>query len=216
METLCVADLSLLLQFGSPSACGLGKTSLLGYIFNDKRRKFLFTDKTDRIWRDSCVDVVFSSQFVVFDVHGQASDVKLIQSIQPYAFAQIIYITSDDLSGEFFQTETINFVSDIQTIIVIFDPKYDDNDLIASQELIKLFENKFQKWSNVLWTTAPVLSLNQNLVSRKMKQRNKRLRETFSHLLEQVNENTKPLSFRSCLQIQSSFYAGKIIETNLK
>lgn len=215
-ETLCVTDLSLFLQFGSPSACGLGKTSLIGYLFNDKRRDFLFTDETDRMWRDTCVDVLFSSQFVVFDVHGQATDTKLLRSIQPYASVQIVYITNDDLNGEFFQTTAMEFVPDIPTIAVIFDPKYDDNNSDASEQLIKSFENKFQKWSNVLWTTAPMLSSNQNLILRKLKQRNKRLRETFNRLLEQAKHSAGPSSFRSSLQIQSSFYAGKQTRGNSK
>jgi hypothetical protein len=209
METLCVTELHLLLQFGSPSASGLGKTSLIGYLFNDKRRDFLFTDSSDQSWRNGCVDVLFSAQFTIFDVHGQATDTKLLQSIQPYAYVQIVYITDEDLHGEFLQTNTFEFVPGIRTIVVIFDRNYDDNP-DASVQLIKSFEHQFQKWPNVLWTTAPIFNSNKPLVSRKIKQRKKRLRETLSQLLEQVKQDAQSSPFRTCFQIQSSFYAGKI------
>jgi hypothetical protein len=203
METLCVTDLRLLLQFGSPSASGLGKTSLIGYLFNDKRRESFFTDATDCSWRDGCVDVLFSNQFTIFDVHGKTIDIKLIRSIQPYTYVQIIYVTEEDLQGDFLET---NIVQNMHTIVVIFDSNYDD--LIASTQLLKRFEDKFKQLKNVLWTSAPMLNARNNLSTHKIAQRNKRLRETFDQLLKQIESNTEGSSFRSCFQIQSSFYEG--------
>jgi hypothetical protein len=192
----------------------LGKTSLIGYLFNDKRHDFLFTDSNDQSWRNGCADVLFSGQFTIFDVHGQITDIKLLRSIQPYAYVQIVYITDEDLNGEFLQTHAFEYVSGIPTIVIIFDHNYDNNP-DSSTQLIKRFEHHFQKWSNVLWTTAPVFRPNKSLVPRKIKQRNKRLRETLSHLLEKIQHNAQSSPFQTCFQIQSSFYSGKIIPTSI-
>ena len=64
METLYVTDLSLLLQIGSSSACGLGKSSLIGYWFDDKRRESFFTEEEDCSWRDGCIDVLFTNRML--------------------------------------------------------------------------------------------------------------------------------------------------------
>jgi hypothetical protein len=207
METLCVTDLRLFLQFGSPSASGLGKTSLIGYLFDDKRRESFFTDTADCSWRDGCVDVLFANQFTIFDVHGKATDTKLIRSIQSYAFVQLIYVTNEDLNGDFLETNITNLVSSTHIIVAVFDPNYDD--IAASTELLKRFEDKFKRWKNILWTSAPILNVRTNLPSRKIAQRNKRLRETLGQLLKQIKSETEGSSFRSCFQIQSSFHEGK-------
>ena len=203
METLCITDLRLILQFGSPSACGLGKTSLIGYLFDDKRRESFFTDATDCSWRDGCADVLFANQYTIFDIHGKPTDTKLIWSIQPYTYVQLVYITEEDLNGDFLKTNVTN----IQTIAVVFDPNYDD--VAASTQFLKRFEEKFKQWKNILWTSAPMLNARTNLPTRKIAQRNKRLRETFVQLLNQIKSDTKELTFRSCFQIQSSFYKGR-------
>lgn len=210
METLCTTDLRLLLQFGSPSSFGLGKTNLIGYIFDDKRRESFFTDAADCSWRDGCIDVIFANQFTVFDVHGKTIDTRLIRSIQPYAYVQILYVTQNDLQGDFLIK---NILPNIHTIVVIFDPNYDNP--TASTQLIKNFEDKFKQWNNVLWTSAPTLNTHHNLPIHKIVQRNKRLRGTFTKLLKQIEENTKQSLFRSCFQIQSSFYEGQIFSTNI-
>jgi hypothetical protein len=203
METLCVTDLRLLLQFGSPSTSGLGKTSLIGYLVDDKRRESFFIDAADCSWRDGCTDVLFSSQFTIFDVHGKTIDIKLIRSIQPYTYVQIIYVTEEDLKGDFLEA---NIVLNIHTIVVVFDSNYDD--LAASTQLLKHFEDRFKQLRNVLWTSAPMFNARNNLPARKISQRNKRLRETFKQLLKQIETNGEGSAFRSCFQIQSSFYQG--------
>jgi hypothetical protein len=207
METLCVTDLRLLLQFGSLSACGLGKTSLIGYLFDEKRRESFFTGAADCSWRDGCVDVLFADQYTIFDVHGKATDSKLIRSIQPYAYVQIIYVTEEDLKGDFLETN----VSTINTIVVVFDPNY--NNFATSTQLIKRFEDKFKQWTNVLWTSAPMLNAHNNLSTLKIKQRNKRLRETLGQLLKEIKPVAQGPLFRSCFQIQSSFYKGKYLKS---
>ncbi|CAF1299577.1 unnamed protein product [Rotaria sp. Silwood1] len=212
METLCITDLHVVLQFGSPSASGLGKTSLIGYLFNDKRRESFFTDIADYSWRDGCVDVIFADQFTIFDIHGKATDIRLIQSIQPYTYVQIIYVTQEDLNGDFLKSNVMQIVPNIQTIIVVFDHNYDDIEL--STKLIKRFEEKFTQWTNIKWTSAPILNSHNSLPARKIAQRNKRLREKFDQLLTQIKPDIQQSLFRSCFQIQLSFYENKY--SNLK
>ncbi|CAF3361693.1 unnamed protein product [Rotaria sp. Silwood2] len=204
METLCITDLHVVLQFGSPSASGLGKTSLIGYLFNDKRRESFFTDTADCSWRDGCVDVLFADQFTIFDVHGKATDTRLIRAIQPYTYVQIIYVTQEDLNGNFLESNVMQIIPNIQTIIVVFDRNYDDVEL--STKLIKCFEDKFTQWTNTQWTSAPMLNTHNSLSTRKIAQRNKRLREKFDQLLKQIKSSGQGSLFRSCFQIQSSFY----------
>ncbi|CAF3219757.1 unnamed protein product [Rotaria sp. Silwood2] len=204
METLCITDLHVVLQFGSPSASGLGKTSLIGYLFNDKRRESFFTDTADCSWRDGCVDVLFADQFTIFDVHGKATDTRLIRAIQPYTYVQIIYVTQEDLNGNFLESNVMQIIPNIQTIIVVFDRNYDDVEL--STKLIKCFEDKFTQWTNIQWTSAPMLNTHNSLPTRKIAQRNKRLREKFDQLLKQIKSSVQGSLFRSCFQIQSSFY----------
>ncbi|CAF3857042.1 unnamed protein product [Rotaria sordida] len=204
METLCVTDLHVVLQFGSPSASGLGKTSLIGYLFNDKRRESFFTDTADCSWRDGCVDVLFADQFTIFDVHGKATDTRLIRSIQPYTYVQIIYVTEEDLNGDFLESNVMKVVPNIQTIVVVFDRNYDDVEL--SMKLIKHFKDKFTQWTNIQWTSAPMFNTYNSLPTRKIAQRNKRLREKFDQLLKRIKSYVQEPLFRSCFQIQSSFY----------
>ncbi|CAF4054182.1 unnamed protein product [Rotaria sp. Silwood2] len=204
METLCITDLHVVLQFGSPSASGLGKTSLIGYLFNDKRRESFFTDTADCSWRDGCVDVLFADQFTIFDVHGKATDTRLIRAIQPYTYVQIIYVTQEDLNGNFLESNVMQIIPNIQTIIVVFDRNYADVEL--STKLIKCFEDKFTQWTNTQWTSAPMLNTHNSLSTRKIAQRNKRLREKFDQLLKQIKSSGQGSLFRSCFQIQSSFY----------
>ena len=201
METLCATDLGLFLQFGSPSASGLGKSSLIGYIFTDKRRESLFTEESDRSWRNGCIDVLFAGQYVIFDVHGKVTNKKLIQAIQPYSSVQLIYLTEEDLQGNFLEN---NILPNIWTIAVVFDTNYDD--AAASTQLLKRFEERFVTLKNVIWTAAPMLNARTNLGVHKITRRNKRLRETFDQLLKQVRSKEVKSVFRSCFQIQSSFY----------
>ena len=206
METLCITDLGLFLQFGSPSASGLGKSSLIGYFFADKRRESLFTEESDRSWRDGCIDVLFAGQHVIFDVHGKVTDKKLIQAIQLYSSVQVIYLTKEDLQGDFLES---NILSSIWTIAVVFDAKYDDP--VASAQLLKGFEEKFAGLKNVLWASAPLLNAGTTVAPTKITRRNKQLRETFDRLLKQVQSKEVKSAFRSCFQIQSSFYQSLLL-----
>ncbi|CAF1040890.1 unnamed protein product [Rotaria magnacalcarata] len=208
MEILCLTDLHVILQFGSPSASGLGKTSLIGYFCHDKRLESLFTDASDMSWRDGCMDVLFTRRFTVFDVHGTTTDLRLIRSIQPYTYVQIIYVTEADLNTNFLEVNAMANAPHISTIVVIFDLNYDNHEL--SMKLIKRFEEKFKHWTNTQWTSAPMINTFNNLSAIKKTLRNNQLRETFDHLLKQIKPYGQEPLFRSCFQIQSSFY-----ETNM-
>lgn len=207
MEPLCLCDLRLMLQFGSPSARGLGKTSLIGYWFDDKRQESLFTDMADSDWRDGSIDVIFAEQFVIFDMHGEATDMKSMRSIQPYADLQVIYVTEQDFGGDFFKQIVSKSKSDLDTIVVVFNSKYDD--LNESANLIKRFQDTYQHWENVQWTSAPILNTRSSLSSQKIMKRNKRLRESFKQLLLPMKSQARKNLFRSSFQIQSSFHSGK-------
>ncbi|CAF3274404.1 unnamed protein product [Rotaria socialis] len=204
MEVLCLTDLHAILQFGSPSASGLGKTSLIGYFCHDKRLESLFTDASDMSWRDGCMDVLFTDRFTVFDVHGTATDIRLIRSIQPYTYVQIIYVTEADLNTNFLEENAMANAPHISTIVVIFDRNYDNHEL--SMKLIKSFEEKFKHWTNTQWASAPMVNTSNNLSAIKKKIRNQQLYETFDHLLKQIKPYGQEPLFRSCFQIQSSFY----------
>ena len=207
MEPLCVCDLHLLLQFGSPSARGLGKTSLLGYWFDDKHQESLLTDMSDAAWRDGCIDVLFAEQFVIFDVHGTPTEIKLIRSIQPYAYMQLVYVTEEDWGGDFLERMVANTVPHIGTVVVIFHSKHDDSK--ESERLLGRFQERYQRWANVRWTSAPIMNLRTTLSSQKLKRRNKQLREIFKELLPRIEAQPGKRLFRSSFQIQSSFYNGE-------
>ena len=204
METLCITDLRLLLQFGSPSASGLGKSSLLGYMSDDKRQESFFTDSTDSTWRSGCTDVLFSNKFVIFDIHGEIFDKKLLRTIQLYSSVQIIYLTEQDLQSDFIEK---NLTFNLSTIAVIFDTNYDNSS--KTNDLIKKFKLKYEHLEHIHWTSAPKLNNQTNIVQRIKKQRNKNLRDTFRNLFEQINSKTT--SFRSCFQIQHSFLKTSVL-----
>ena len=204
MEPLCICDLRLILQFGSPSTRGLGKTSLLGYWFDDKLQESLFTDVSDAAWRDGCMDVIFAEQFTIFDMHGTPTDIKLIRSIQPYANMQLVYVTDEDWDGNFLETMVSKTVPHIGTIVVILQPKYDDSK--ESERLIERFRERYQRWANVQWTSAPIMNLRTNLTPQKLIRRNKQLREAFRKLLPRIEIQPGERLCRSAFQIQSAFY----------
>jgi hypothetical protein len=212
IETLCDTDRELILQFGSPSAIGLGKTTMLGYICDDKRRESLFTDRSDQNWRDGCIDILFTSSRVIFDIHGSVlnTSIQLLRSIQCYTAIQLVYVTENDLTNGQFLEETTMYFDTTPTIVIIFDTNFNDNQ--ATDELIKRFRNRYasRKWPHVLWTTVPVLmNTNIELQGQKLQiaRRSRRLRATFTNLFNQLN-NYPRQTFRSCFAIQSSFYAG--------
>ncbi len=62
-----------MLVMGNSSTVGLGKTSLISYIFRDRRSDSLNIDGNREV-RSSCVDTVFTklennSSYATFDVH---------------------------------------------------------------------------------------------------------------------------------------------------
>lgn len=163
MEPLCLTNDRLLLQFGSNKCAGLGKTSLLPFIFNEKRKESLFTDGDEK-YRASCIDVLFgntkNNSYTIFDIHGTIDEknLSLVQAIQVYTTLQIVYVTEDDLpnssnksSDDFLNTiMNYSFYSpNIPTIVVIFDPNFDKED--KTEKLINRFQNYYseKQWPNM-------------------------------------------------------------------
>ncbi|CAF1476521.1 unnamed protein product [Rotaria magnacalcarata] len=220
MEILCLSTDRLYLQAGSKRCAALGKTSLLPYIFTDKRRESLFTEKSDSSLRDSCVDVVFgsifSSHYVIFDVHGSVDNernLSLLHAIQLYASVQILYVTLGDLQEEqSFLELMMSSVPQLPTIVCIFDDNF-DNELPTNKEhqeqLINRFQNHFSHnhWAaNIHWTTVPLFNTARDLTEFKRKRRAERLIPIFKNLFQELEQliNQRP-PFRSIFAIQSTY-----------
>ncbi|CAF3729641.1 unnamed protein product [Rotaria sp. Silwood1] len=164
-EIMCLTNDHYILQVGSESAIGMGKTSLLHYIFPDKRVEALNTDgKSTR--RHGCIDVIFSSQatnqknesYIIFDTHGTINGLNehIIRSIQANCALQILYVTAKDLESNFLNS-MMNYSRQIQekpTIIVIFDSDYDDTGN-QKEKITGGFQSKYHDWKCVKWITAP-------------------------------------------------------------
>ncbi|CAF1452091.1 unnamed protein product, partial [Didymodactylos carnosus] len=221
-EILCLTDDRLIIQLGSKNCINLGKTCLLPYIFNDKRKESLSNDGNMK-FRSSCIDILFSNSqnksYVIFDVHGTINNnynSDLIRSIQLYASCQIIYITEDDLPLKH-NNDFLNLIMNysletrkIPTIIVIFDKNYDNES--SASKLINQFQNYYAnetQWSHIYWTTAPIFNsslVNQNLNIFKIKRRANRLIPTFRNIFIEAEQyiEQQPL-FRSCFSIQTTY-----------
>ena len=98
-ETLCYSKERILLCIGSPSAIGLGKTSVLPYLFENIRSDLLNTEGIGQL-RFGCIDALFASftdntPYVVFDVHGTMTTMNedLVTAIQHHCDAQMIFVT---------------------------------------------------------------------------------------------------------------------------
>ncbi|CAF1402819.1 unnamed protein product, partial [Didymodactylos carnosus] len=227
-EILCLTDDRLIIQLGSKNCIGLGKTSLLPYIFNDKRKESLSNDGNIK-FRSSCIDVLFSNaqnkSYVIFDVHGTIHNeynLDLIRSIQLYASCQIIYVTKDDLPSINNDDNFINLIMNysletckIPTIIVIFVQNY-DNESSSDQQLINQFQNYYAnetQWPHIYWTTAPIFNsslINQNLNTFKIKRRANRLIPTFRNIFIESEQYIEQQSlFRSSFSIQTTYLRTK-------
>ncbi|CAF1348090.1 unnamed protein product, partial [Didymodactylos carnosus] len=211
-EILCLTDDRVLLQFGSASASGRGKSSMLLYLFRDKRKESLNIDDDEKL-HSCCIDTLFAHDYdkhsyVIFDVHGTLVDNinrDLVNSIQHYASVQIIYVTELDLSTDFIPS-AING-STKPTIIAIFDSNYGKE--IQANKLVDEFRSRHctKKCSNVHWITLPTFQTtkrkNQTFDTT---QRADRLRRTFESVLQKLESDIKQQpKFRSCFSIQSCF-----------
>ncbi|CAF4573829.1 unnamed protein product, partial [Rotaria sp. Silwood2] len=174
-EPLCLTTNNLYIQMGSDSTLMMGKTSLLPYIFTDKRKQSLSTNVSDVIYRNSCIDVLFSKvrsaslkqqtpaptvSYAIFDVHGQVTEetnLLLIKSTQLYASVQLLYITQDDFPAsssnenndkDDFLSRTMNYSSASSSIIstvVVIFDKNYDNEM-KTEQLINLFKEHYAKY----------------------------------------------------------------------
>jgi len=219
MEVLCLTDDRLILQFGSDKTVGLGKTSLLPFIFNDKRKESLFTDG-DKKYRASCIDVLFGNtkdnSCVIFDVHGTIDEKNslLVQAIQTYAALQIVYVTEKDLPDQSDQSNNdflnkvmtySSYSSNVPTVVVIFDGNFEKED--KTQQLVNRFQNYYseKKWSNAYWLSAPILSKMRDLSDLKQKRCLTKLKDQFFESIDGIEKKVREQLFRSCFSIQELY-----------
>ena len=219
MEVLCLTDDRLILQFGSDKTVGLGKTSLLPFIFNDKRKESLFTD-VDKKYRASCIDVLFGNtkdnSCVIFDVHGTIDEKNslLVQAIQTYAALQIVYVTEKDLPDQSDQSNNdflnkvmtySSYSSNVPTVVVIFDGNFEKED--KTQQLVNRFQNYYseKKWSNAYWLSAPILSKMRDLSDLKQKRCLTKLKDQFFESIDGIEKKVREQLFRSCFSIQELY-----------
>ncbi|CAF1575283.1 unnamed protein product, partial [Adineta steineri] len=224
IEPLCLTSDRLYLQIGSDRCAGLGKTSLLPFIFNDKRKESLFTDG-DNKYRNSCIDILFGktkhSSYTIFDVHGTIDEknTSLIKAIQAYTALQVIYVTEDDLpdpssnnsKNDFLNTvmNYSSYSSSIPTIVVIFSSDFDKED--KTQELISRFQNYYanKHVSNMYWSVSSMSTTMKGLSEPKRRRHIERLKSQFSQILEEIESKTTTTAthsqFRSCFSIQELY-----------
>ena len=203
-ETMCLTNGQYVLQIGSQSTIGLGKTSLLQFIFPDKRLETLTTDGSSNI-RNGCIDVLFSfnnenkkkESFIIFDVHGtiNAYNEDIITAIQHYSSFQILYITKEDLNSGFLESmmNYSKFTREKPTIIIIFDSDYDDKQYQA-EKTINSFQTKYKDSKHIKWLTAPpeiLWNQRHNNKTNKDLSRSQRLIESFNGVIENFKEETK-------------------------
>ncbi|CAF4476018.1 unnamed protein product [Rotaria socialis] len=224
IEVLCLSTDRLCIQFGSESCVGLGKTSIIPFIFNDKRRALLFNKREDSHYRSSCIDVVFgttnNSSYVIFDVHGSLNSEKnilLVRAIQLYATIQVLYISPNDLNetNEFFEY-MINQGSPLSTIVCIFDDNFDDERSMSMESENEL-TNRFQTYANqhnfgenILCTVVPILKTSNDLSEYDINTRAERLIPTFARLFCEFEESMRIRpQFRSIFAIQHAYLRKK-------
>jgi hypothetical protein len=201
-ETFCFANDRILLCIGSPTAIGLGKTSVLPYLFENVRNESLNIEGNAHL-RSGCIDVMFASlnknnPYVVFDVHGTMTTMNedLVTAIQQYCAVQILFVTEADLQNKDFLLKTMNYSSETRTkptIVVIFDPKYGErNNLSAHDTFQEGFAN--EKWHKTFWITAPMLSRmftgSRFNEQRRLQRLRQTLIETFDSLLKVIDNSS--------------------------
>ncbi|CAF1677445.1 unnamed protein product, partial [Didymodactylos carnosus] len=131
----------------------------------------------------------FNKSYVIYDLHGTIDEqlnLHLIQTIQLYATIQIIYLSEQDLSTDFLD-KILKISPEKPTIIVLFDINYDDE--LATTKLIQRFQHhyvQYQQWTNVKWTSVPILNSPKSINKFNAERRNKRLRSTFENLFTEM------------------------------
>ena len=217
-ETLCYSHERILLCIGSPAAIGLGKTSVMSYLFENIRTYLLNTEGIGEL-RSGCIDTLFASfsnddSYVVFDVHGTMTTMNedLVTAIQQHCDVQMIFVTETDLDNKDFLLKTMNYSNETRTkptMIVVFDSKYGErNNTFSLDQFQQAFSH--EGWCHSHWISAPILSqIHANSKSNE-EQRLQRLRhtllESFKRLLQSMNTHT---TSGSIFVIQACFLAIK-------
>lgn len=157
---------TIALCLGSPAAAGLGKTSLLPFLFESVRNESLHTDGNAQM-RMGCIDTLFTcltknEPYAIFDVHGTmiTANEDLITAIQQYCAVQILFVTEVDLRNGEFLRQIMNYSAltrNKPTVVVVFDTNYGEKHCLSSLET---FSQMFvhDKWSNTVFITAPVFN----------------------------------------------------------
>ncbi|CAF1010662.1 unnamed protein product [Adineta ricciae] len=225
IEPLCFSRHRLMLLMGSPTSVGLGKTSLIPYIFQNKRSECLNIDGNQEL-RSGCIDTVLaefkkSCSYAVFDVHGTMNVLNedLITTIQVHSSIQVLCVTESDLHQGSFLADTLNYSSETRTkptIIVIFDSNYNKKNY-NSTSILGDFQKQFQneQWQNAVFMTAPVLQSTAVNSSFNTVRRTQRLRQSFmdsfNTLQAKIEEQPQ---CESIFAIQAYYLATKS-ETNV-
>lgn len=219
VEVLCLTTDRLYVQVGSDRCLGLDKTSMIPFIFNDKRSASLYNKDEDSVYRPSCIDVTSGSangtNYAIFDVNGPVRrelNPSLIRAIQLYATMQVLYVTPDDLCDENnFLKLMITTTSPTPTIVCIFDQKFNTESPETKEHeeaLIRPFRayaNQNEWVTNIQWAIVPKFSTTHPLTDYKTKRRAQRLISTFHGLLQTLEHVMKEQpQFRSIFAIQSS------------
>ena len=222
-EIMCLTTDQYILHIGSESTMGMGKTSLLQFIFSNKHFETLTTDGSSTL-RNGCIDVLFATNSkdqktessIIFDVHGtiNAFNEDIITSIQEYCSFQIVYVTNEDLDSMFLNS-IMNYSERTQikpTIVIIFDSNYDNN-YEQVDKVTEPFRSKYQNLKSITWITAPPEQLwNQRDSSKKYKDlmRSQFLVKSFNGSLKSVNVKTRqPRNCTSIFSIQSYYMEVK-------
>lgn len=217
-EVLCYSGNRIALCAGSPSAIGLGKTSILPYIFDNIRGELLNTDGNS-VLRLGCIDTLFglrekNDPYTIFDVHGTVTTLNedVITAIQQYCTVQILFLTETDLQPQGFLSKMMNYSVEIQnkpTIVIIFDAKYGDRTSLSLNENFKeLYAN--QKWNNTVDITAPFVNKLASGTKFNTERCLKSLRESILNALDALVCSIKEQPVcESVFSIQAYFLATK-------
>ena len=217
-ETFCFSNEHVLLCIGSPTAVGLGKTSVLPYLFENIRSDLLNTEGVGEL-RLGCIDTLFASftnnaPYVVFDVHGTMTTMNedLVTAIQHHCDVQLIFVTETDLENKDFLLKTMNYSNETRkkpTMIIVFDSKYGErNNTFSLDQFQQAFTN--EGWSHSHWITAPIFGgmnrTSQSNEERRLQRLRQTLLESFTSLSTSIHSNT---NYRSIFTIQSYFLTIK-------
>ncbi|CAF3768913.1 unnamed protein product [Rotaria sordida] len=222
-EVQCLSTEHLIIQVGSPTTIGLGKTSLLPYIFRDIRKESLNTSGLQPL-RSGCIDTLFGTaqidqnkekSCVIFDVHGtilSGINDTIILALQQYASLQFLYVTEADLETNFLPNMINNSISK-PTIVCIFDDHYDKNLHDEHVNLVRQFINRYrmENWSHIQWLLIPTKNTWLTQSDNQQYDENERiqtLHSQLSYILQKIDQTIiHPTLFRTIFQVQSSYWS---------